>query len=361
MLNRLRRLGLAVLAVAFTSVVAYSVTTLPAHLPITGPTLVPGSVINTLIDATQELQNGTGAVAITTGSITANDASLGITGQAAAQGGAIALTGGTSSTTGNAGGAITAVGGTPGATGVGGAVTVRGGIGGATSGAGGAVGMVGGAGTLNAVGGAAAVTGGAGNGTGNGGAVAVTGGAAGATGVGGVVTITAGAPTAGAGSDVTVSASAGVGTTNAGGSVNLVPGAAASTGIPGKVKVNGDPNLMCGSYYFTGTPAATNQVFYIANRPLIMTSISEVHSTAAGGTSTLDVTKDTGTTAPAGGSALGQAAFNLASTANTVQNATLNATITTITLAAGDRLAVKFNNAIQSSVGVVVTACMAPL
>jgi hypothetical protein len=86
-----------------------------------------------------------------------------------------------------------------------------------------------------------------------------------------------------------------------------------------------------------------------------------VHSAAAGGTSTLDVTKDTSTGAPASGSALGQAAFNLNGTANTVQNATLNATIATITLAAGDRLSVKFNHAIPSSAGVVVTACMAPL
>lgn len=369
----------------------------------------------------------TGGGALTADSITGTDASLGITGQAAAQGGAVATVGGTSSTAANAGGAVTAVGGTPGATGVGGAVSSTGGA--AVSGAGGAASLIGGAGggaglggaaaltgglggATNAVGGAATVTAGAGNGTGNGaiaglvggasgggatgaggvsrlvggasaasngaggaaqvtgglgvgtgagGAVTITGGTAGSTGLGGAVNIAAGVPISGAGSTVTLTASAGVASTNGGGDVNLVPGAAAGAGIPGAIKVNGNANLMCASYYFTGTPAATSQVFYIANRPLIVTSLSNVFSVAAGGTSTLDVTKDTGTAAPAGGTALGQAAFNLAATANTVQNATLNATIATITMAAGDRLAVKFNHAIQASVGVVVTACMAPL
>lgn len=168
-------------------------------------------------------------------------------------------------------------------------------------------------------------------------------------------------PASGAGGNVNITATAGVGGTSAGGNVNITAGAPVSTGAPGVVNFNGNPNLMCASYYFTGTPAATSQVFYIANRPLLVTSLSQVHSVAAGGASTLDVTKDTGTAAPAAGTALGTAAFNLNATANTVQNATPNATVATKTLAAGDRLAVKFNNAIQSSAGVVVTACMAPI
>ena len=48
---------------------------------------------------------------------------LAVAGLAAAQGGAVTVTGGTSSTSANAGGAVTLTGGTPGATGVGGAVT----------------------------------------------------------------------------------------------------------------------------------------------------------------------------------------------------------------------------------------------
>jgi predicted RecA/RadA family phage recombinase len=167
------------------------------------------------------------AGSVTADDITATDSSLAISGLAAAQGGAIAMAGGTSSTSGNAGGAITVTGGTPGATGVGGAVTVVGGAGGATSGTGGAATLKGGAGTNgNAVGGAALVTGGAGNGTGTGGAVTITAGAsgAGATGNGGAITITGGA----------------AGSTNGnGGSVTLVPGALAGTGAPGSIALTG--------------------------------------------------------------------------------------------------------------------------
>lgn len=79
--------------------------------------------------------------------ITAADATFTITGLSAAQGGYVTVTGGTSSTAGNAGGAVNLVGGTPGATGVGGAVTITGAAGGSTSGTGGAVVVTSGAGT----------------------------------------------------------------------------------------------------------------------------------------------------------------------------------------------------------------------
>lgn len=99
---------------------------------------------------------------ITTGAIAGGDSSLGITGQAAAQGGAVIATGGTSSTGGNAGGASSIVGGTPGATGVGGAASVTAAAGGATSGKGGAANVTAGAGTNgNADGGSVLLTAGA--------------------------------------------------------------------------------------------------------------------------------------------------------------------------------------------------------
>ncbi len=111
--------------------------------------------------------------------IVGGDASFGITGEAAAQGGAIAVVAGASSTAGNDGGAVTVAGGVPGATSAGGAVSATGGIGGATSGAGGAASLVGGAATAgNSAGGEAFVDGGAGQGTSAGGAVNVTSGAA---------------------------------------------------------------------------------------------------------------------------------------------------------------------------------------
>lgn len=345
-----------------------------------GP-LAPATTINTI--AAFVLGSVTPAPAtfttVTANDIAGGDSSLGINGQATAQGGDVIVTGGTSATSANNGGAARLHGGLPGATGTGGDATVRGAIGGATSGNGGLASLTGGAGTAgNATGGLARAVGGAGQGSAAGGATLLTGGAGGATGAGGAITVTSGAggATSGAagsidiavgsaisanGSNVTVTAGNGAGGTNAGGNVNLVPGTAVSTGTPGEVQIAGNSNLMCGTYYFTGTPAATNQVFYIANRTMRLKSISQVHSTAAGGTSTLTVTKDTTTSAPGAGTAVMTNTFNLNATANTVQNATLSATVATVNMAAGDRLAVVFANAIQSSVGVVVTACMTPI
>lgn len=280
-------------------------------------------------------------------------------------GGNVAVTSGDGGSTSGTSGTATLASGTT-AAGSGsatGAVTVQSGAGAASAAAvaGGATGAV----TVRSGAGGANTGGASGQAGGAAGALAITGGAGGATnstgahagGAGGAVTVTGGAGG---------NATAGTGNGGAGGDINLVPGAGGTSaggtaGANGLLKVNGDASLICQSYYFTGTPAATNQVFFIANRALRVTAIREVHSTAAGGTSTLDVTKDTGTNAPAAGTALGQAAFDLNGTANTVQAATLSATLATITLAAGDRLSVKYNHAIQSSAGVVVTACLSPI
>lgn len=113
------------------------------------------------------------AGSVTADDITGSDSSLGIAGISTTTGGAVAISGGTSSTSGTAGGAASLTGGTPGATGVGGAASVAGGIGGSTSGAGGAVTIAGGAGTLNANGGALTLNGGAKNGSGTDGAIAI--------------------------------------------------------------------------------------------------------------------------------------------------------------------------------------------
>jgi len=96
------------------------------------------------------------------------------------------------------------------------------------------------------------------------------------------------------------------------------------------------------------------------NRAAIVTSCSEIHATAAGGTSTLTVTHDTSTNTPGAGTSIMTGSFNLNATANTIQNATLTSTVATLTLAAGDRLAVNFANAIQSSAGIVVSCALAP-
>ena len=73
------------------------------------------------------------------------------------------------------------------------------------------------------------------------------------------------------------------------------------------------------------------------------------------------VTKDTGTNAPgAGVSIFASDSFNLNAVANTVQYATISADDTIISLAIGDRLAVKWNNLIQASAGVTVNVGLAP-
>lgn len=205
---------------------------------------VPERELSTLLDSIPFLDDTapefTGTPSVP--AIAASDASLGITGLAAAQGGAIVATGGASSTSANAGGAVSAVGGAPGATGVGGAVNLTGAAGGATSGAGGAVNATGGAGTAgNAAGGAVVATGGAGQGSAAGGAVTGTGGAGGATGVGGAASLVGGAggATSGKGGAVNLTGGAGSAGNAAGGSVVLQPGAKNGSGLDGGVFIRG--------------------------------------------------------------------------------------------------------------------------
>lgn len=96
---------------------------------------------------TAAMRTATIAGSMTADDITGSDSSLNIAGFAAAQGGSITVTGGTSATAGLAGGAVSIVGGTPGVTGVGGALSITAGAGGATSGTGGALAIAAGAGT----------------------------------------------------------------------------------------------------------------------------------------------------------------------------------------------------------------------
>lgn len=184
------------------------------------------------------------------GAIAALDASLDITGLAAAQGGAILATGGTSATAANAGGAVGLAGGLPGATGVGGAVNLTGAIGGATSGEGGAVVAAGGAGTAgNAAGGLVSATGGAGQGSAAGGAVTLLAGAGGATGAGGAASLKGGrgGATSGAAGTAIVTGGAGGATpaTTTGGVARLIAGGsgAGATGNGGAAEVTGGAAL----------------------------------------------------------------------------------------------------------------------
>lgn len=145
--------------------------------------------------------------------------------------------------------------------------------------------------------------------------------------------------------------------------VDTVNNLTQSSGTAGNVEMatlNGNAGVVFATYYFTGTPAATDQVFFVATRAMRVVGISAVWSVAAGGASTLQVTKDTGTDAPGAGTDLLATAFDLNTTANTTNTGSLVASSSTLTLAAGNRLAVDFANAIQSSAGVVVTVAMLP-
>lgn len=196
-------------------------------------------------------------VADTVTDITAADATFYIKGAPAAQGGAVNLVGGVSSTSGNAGGAAYLTGGAPGATGVGGAAVVAGAAGGATSGVGGVASVTGGAGTAgNSAGGVAKIVGGAGQGSAAGGAAQVTGGVAGATGVGGAATIAAGigGATSGAGGVASIAGGAGTAGNSAGGVARVIGGAGQGTASGGAAQLTGGAS----GAGATGTGGAAN-------------------------------------------------------------------------------------------------------
>jgi hypothetical protein len=103
-----------------------------------------------------------------------------------------------------------------------------------------------------------------------------------------------------------------------------------------------------------GGHADTN--IFIAPRACVVKAIKEVHSVANGSSMTAVISKCEGTDAPGSGTSLlaGGSSFDLAATANTVQTATL-AGVTTLTLAAGDRLAYEPSAAGSAIAGMNVT------
>jgi hypothetical protein len=139
-----------------------------------------------------------------------------------------------------------------------------------------------------------------------------------------------------------------------------------TTPAPGNfTTLKSSDGLVCTTFAQMGTLASpANAAFFVATRPYKLVSVSEVHSTAAGATETMQVEKDTGTTAPGSGTALltnnTNAGFNLNATANTVQAGALVGTAASVALAAGDRLALKFTGTATATANLVVTACLAP-
>lgn len=93
---------------------------------------------------------------------------------------------------------------------------------------------------------------------------------------------------------------------------------------------------------------------FIADAAYRVVGITYVHSTANGTAAKFQITKCTGTTAPASGTALltnnSAAGFDAAGTANTVQTATFGTTDGITTLKPGDRLAIDVDSATYTAV-----------
>lgn len=133
--------------------------------------------------------------------------------------------------------------------------------------------------------------------------------------------------------------------------------ASGNTVVPGTLSVTG---LVSGQYFTVNyigqtTEAATDRALFVAPIACSLVSASEVHAVAAGGASALQLTKETGTTAPGAGSDIltnnTNSGFDLAAAANTPQVGTFAAT----TFAVGDRLSMDFAQAIQSTAGLVIS------
>lgn len=104
-------------------------------------------------------------------------------------------------------------------------------------------------------------------------------------------------------------------------------------------------------------PAATDHNIFIANRNFRLLDGRQIHGTAAGGASTMQLEKVTGTTAAGSGTNLLGTAWDLNATADTVQIAAFitTAAVATLQLDSGDRLAHDFANAIQSTTNFAAT------
>jgi len=116
------------------------------------------------------------------------------------------------------------------------------------------------------------------------------------------------------------------------------------------------------NYVLPGTSPATSgnySVFFYADAPLSVLSITEFHTTAgsSGSAVTLNVERLTGTQAPGAGSNLLTTAFNLRATANTIQTGTLINT-SQKQLQKGDRLALVLSGTPTAVANVLVTVTL---
>ena len=173
----------------------------------------------------------------------------------------------------------------------------------------------------------------------------------------GVVAIAVGAATAGNGSAMTLTAGNGAGGTASGGALNLVPGAAVSTGTPGELQVNGVAGTTQAGWrqMLAASVPVSGQIntIFMAERAYRVKSVAIICSSSST-VPTVDVKKETGTTAPGSGTTVLTGVATFSGTANTRVAGTLTATVATLTMAAGDRLSVTW----AGTVGTMIDACV---
>lgn len=120
-------------------------------------------------------------------------------------------------------------------------------------------------------------------------------------------------------------------------------------------------------YCMQANGSLADQAFFVAPRPLKISSIKCKFSVAGtnGSAVSLQVEKCTGTTAPGSGTNLltnnSDAGFNMKGTPNVVQSGSLSATAADLLLDTGDRLAVDFAGTLTALAGVVVTVAFDPI
>ena len=83
--------------------------------------------------------------------------------------------------------------------------------------------------------------------------------------------------------------------------------------------------------------------FFQANRDMVVTGVRAIYGTAFASAVTINVMKDTGTTAAGGGTSVLASAMAGDGTINTVLTPALTATASVLSMAAGDRLSLKFS------------------
>lgn len=115
-------------------------------------------------------------------------------------------------------------------------------------------------------------------------------------------------------------------------------------------------------YRMNANGSIATQGIFVALRDTTITGVSALWSTAGtnGGTVTVDVTKETSTTASGSGTSVLAAALSVKTTANTVANPALTSTASLLSLVASDRLSVKLTGTLTALAGLVVIVYFAP-